>query len=86
MQRLETKYQPGDVFQVNEKHGRQGWVGAFILATEIKSLGIKGVVACIESNDQQNRVHIRLKWEEIDYVGMAPLLPKEVAWPDMKNV
>jgi hypothetical protein len=68
-------YAVGDVFQINEKHGRNGWVGAFVLATEIKSWGIHGFVSHVETHDQQNRAYIRLKWEEMDYIGHAPLVP-----------
>ncbi len=68
-------YAVGDVFQINEKHGRMGWVGAFVMATEIKSWGIQGFVSHVETHDQQNRAYIRLKWEELDYIGHAPLVP-----------
>lgn len=69
--------EPGDVFQINETHGRLGWVGALVLATEIKSWGIQGFVSHVETHDQQNRAYIRLKWIEIDYVGHAPLVLKD---------
>ena len=68
-------YAVGDVFQINEKHGRNGWIGAFVMATEIKSWGIQGFVSHIETHDQQNRAYIRLKWEELDYIGHAQLIP-----------
>lgn len=63
----------GDVFQINEKHGRAGWIGVFIYATEIKSCGIQGFATRIETHEQQNRAYIRLKWEEIDFIGHAVL-------------
>jgi hypothetical protein len=68
-------YSPGDVFQINEKHGRNGWIGAFVLATEIKSFGIQGFVTHIETHDAQRQAYIRLPWDEIDYIGRAPLIP-----------
>ena len=69
-----TCYAAGDVFQINEKHGRKGWIGAFVMATEIKSWGIQGFVSHVETHDQQNKAYIRLKWDELDYVGHAPLV------------
>lgn len=70
-------YQVGDVFQINEKHKREGWLGAFVLATEIKSWGIQGFVAHVVAHDKQERAYIRLKWEEIDYIGKARLVPAD---------
>jgi len=70
------EYKVGDVFQINEKHGRNGWIGAFVLATEIKPWGIQGFVANIDSHDEQSRIYIRLRWDEIEYVGPAILVPE----------
>jgi hypothetical protein len=67
-------HEPGDVFQINEKHGRAGWIGAFVLATEIKSFGIQGFVSIVTTHDEQRRECIRLKWEEIDFIGKAKLV------------
>jgi hypothetical protein len=68
-------YKEGDVFQITEQHGRGGWIGAFVLATEIKSWGIQGFVACIKNHEEQTSAYIRLRWDEIAYVGHAPLVP-----------
>ena len=70
---------PGDVFQINENHGRKGWIGAFVMATEIKLWGIQGFVPHIETHDEQRQAFIRLKWEEIDYIGHAKLVPENIA-------
>ena len=71
------KHKVGDVFQITEAHGRKGWIGAFVLATEIKSWGIQGFVACIKTHDEQQSAYIRLKWEEIEFVGHAPMVPAD---------
>lgn len=71
----EQHFHTGDVFQINEKHGRTGWIGAFVMATEIKTFGIQGFVSHVETHDQQNRAYIRLRWDEIDFIGHAPLVP-----------
>lgn len=72
-------YKVGDVFQVTEKHGRKGWIGAFVLATEIKSFGIQGFVSHIVTHDEQRSVYIRLPWDEIEFVGHAPLISDPMA-------
>ena len=68
----------GDVFQINEKHGRKGWIGAFVLATEIRSWGIIGFVHHIKTHEERNEIWIRLKWEEVDYIGDAGLIPNSL--------
>lgn len=67
----------GDVFQINERHGRAGWIGAFLLATEIKSWGVMGFVAMIETHDKQGYAYIRLNWDELDYIGHTNLVPSD---------
>jgi len=70
-------YTIGDVFQINENHGRQGWIGAFVMATEIKTWGIQGFVVHIKTHDKQSRAFIRLKWEELDYIGHSNFVPAD---------
>ena len=72
-----SEYKVGDVFQITEAHGRMGWVGAFVLATEIKPWGIQGFVPHIATHDRQTQVYIRLKWSDIEYIGHAPLVPAD---------
>lgn len=67
----------GDIFQIIEKHGRAGWIGALIIATEIKSWGIQGFAPHILTHDQQRRLYIHLKWEDIEWVGRAVLVPSD---------
>jgi hypothetical protein len=64
----------GDVFQINESYDRKGWIGAFVMATEVKSWGIQGFVHVIESHDQAQRAYTRLEWSDIEFVGAAPLV------------
>ena len=71
-------HQIGDVFQITEKHGRAGWIGAFVLATEIKSWGIQGFCAQIETHEEQRRAYIRLPWSDIAYIGPADLVPSDI--------
>ncbi len=68
-------YQPGDVFQIVPAHGRAGWIGAFVLTTEVFSWGIMGFVCCVRLHDTQARLYIRLVWNEVEYVGRAPFIP-----------
>jgi hypothetical protein len=68
---------PGDVFQIAPEHGRDGWVGAFVVATEIKPWGIQGFVHQIVTHTEHGRAFIRLKWDEIEYVGKAVFMPAD---------
>ena len=70
-------FSAGDVFQITPEHGRKGWIGAFVLATEIKKWGIQGFVVHVESHDEQRQAFIRLPWSEVNYVGHAPFTPSE---------
>ena len=74
-----VEYGPGDVFQINEVHGRPGWIGAFVLAEKIKPWGIQGFVCSVKSHDEQQRAYIHLTWDHVDYVGHAPLVPNDVS-------
>lgn len=74
---MPQEYKPWDVFQINEKHGRPGWIGAFVMAEEIREWGIVGFVAHVETHEKQAKAYIRLKYEEIDFIGSAPLHPQE---------
>ena len=72
---------PGDVVQVNEAHGRGGWVGAFVLVTEARPWGVVGFVHQIQDHETALRAPIRLVWEHVEYVGRAPVLPEDVRPP-----
>lgn len=67
----------GDVVQINEKEGRGGWIGAFVIVTEVKSRGILGFVHIIETHDKYARAYIRLSFDNIEYVGRATLMPHD---------
>lgn len=71
------KYLKDDVFQINENHGRKGWIGAFVLATEIKDWGIQGFIHHVKTHEEPAQVYIRLKWDEIDFIGQAVLQPHD---------
>lgn len=70
-----TTYEPGDLFQVNASHdpdgSRRGWVGAIVVATEIKSFGIVGYIHQLHDHQTRGKVWIRFDWNEIDFVGVA---------------
>ena len=69
----------GDVFQINETHGHKGLIGAFLMATEIKTWGVQGFVSHVETLDRQTSIYLRLNWSELDFIGHAPLIPDEQA-------
>jgi hypothetical protein len=66
---------PGDVFQINERHKRSGWIGALLMAEEVKSWGIVGFIHVPKTDEQKASIYVRMLWEEIDYIGRAPLHP-----------
>ena len=70
-------YKPGDVFQIVPEHGRNGWIGAFVMATEIRTWGIIGFIHCLETSDKHSQAYIRLAWDDIEFVGHAPLILEE---------
>jgi len=73
------RYEKGDVFQIvrtTEDGERQGWLGSFVMATEIKDFGIIGFVHHIESHEESSAAPTRLEWRNIAYVGKARLIPK----------
>jgi len=72
------QYRPGDVFQIIEEHGRKGWIGAFVLAEEIRSWGIQGYVHHIKTHEEMACIYIRLPWKDIEYIGNAILVPEEL--------
>lgn len=71
----------GDVFQINENHGRNGWIGAFLMASEVKTWGVQGFVSHVETHDVQHRAYIRLPWDQLDYIGHAALIPQDEMEP-----
>ena len=79
-----AEHRPGDVFQITEAHGRNGWIGSFVLAEEIRPWGIQGFVVALKTHDTQERAYIRLKWSEIEYIGRAALVPAPSADGDPK--
>lgn len=67
---------PGDLFQINEHHGRAGWVGCIVMSKEIHPWGIIAFVSWPDEHDKQTRAFIRLDWIDVEYVGRAFLIPK----------
>lgn len=59
------------VVQINE-NGQDGWIGCLAQVNEVKSWGVQAWVKIPMKGD----AYIRLKWDEIDYIGDAILIPK----------
>ncbi len=64
----------GDVVQINERYEKPGWIGAFVLVTELKTFGVMGFVHVIGNNQGSGRAYIILKWDVIDRIGSAALI------------
>ncbi len=72
-------YKPGDVFQITEAHGRAGWIGNFVMATEIKGWGIIGFVNWPEEHEENAKTFIRLNWKDIAPIGRAVMIPADLS-------
>jgi hypothetical protein len=68
----------GDCVQITSLPGdRSGWVGAFVLVTEVKGWGIQGFVPILETHTEQRQAYTRLTWEQFEVIGPAILIPGE---------
>lgn len=68
----------GDVIQIMPESEKRGWVGAFLLVTELKSFDVVGFVFMVNNSDEPpGRAYIRLPWKDVERVGAAPAVPKE---------
>ena len=75
-------YQVGDLFQINELIAKPGWIGAIVLVTEIKAWGIQGFIHKVKNDSEAQQVYVRLRWECIEYVGRAVLVPRDLGKSD----
>lgn len=64
---------PGDVFQIKPDFENKAFAACFVTVSEIKSFGIQGYVQALgKTRDEMGgQAYIRLKWEDIAYVGEA---------------
>jgi len=66
---MDTKIIENTVVQVNE-NGDKDWVGCLVQVSEVKGWGVQGWVQIPPSG----QAFIRLKWDEIDYIGQAVMV------------
>lgn len=75
-----SEYEKGDVVQLNEKTGNAMLRYCFMIVTEPKSFGAQGFVQCTgENGDTGGQAYYRAKFEEMDYIGKAVLMPESDA-------
>lgn len=67
-----TDIKKNSVVQVNE-NGPEEWMGCLMQVSELKTWG---VLAWVKIPVQGN-AYLRLKFEQIDYIGEAVLMPQE---------
>lgn len=71
---------PGSVVQItDETPGRDGWLGAFVMVTEVKSWGVQGFVHMLKGHDEKAEAYIRLAHGKYEYIGEACMVPASVA-------
>lgn len=69
----------GSVVQITDMPpSHRGWVGAFLIVTELKSFGVQGFVQVIPTHDSFGQAYTRVRWDQIDYIGEAEMLPEGV--------
>lgn len=67
----QAKMNRGSVIQANENAGN--WCGCLLMVDEVKEFGVQAFVQI----PIQGCAYIRLKFDQFDYVGEAPLVPAE---------
>lgn len=74
----QRKYELGDVVQLNERTGNPMLRYCFMTVTEPKSFGAQGFVQCTGENmEPGGRAYYRAKFEEMDCIGKAVLMPAD---------
>jgi hypothetical protein len=71
---LQSILEENSVVQINE-NGQEGWIGCFVLVTEVKHWGIQGFVQIPKSEGQ---AYVRLTYDQIEYIGQAALTIKTI--------
>ncbi len=86
---LKDSFRVGDVFQITQCGFDPVYDGCLVIAKEIGSGGILGEISypLVEYPDgyeksetctvSQVSIPLRLKWSEIEYIGLAPLVPTD---------
>lgn len=76
MQKQELKI--GDVLQIISAEGRPEYTGCFLVVTEPKAFGAQGYLLSPYDGIGMSRfkglAYLRVKFEEVEYVGSAPLI------------
>lgn len=65
---MDKRIDINSVVQVNES-AKEGWIGCLVQVSEVKSWGIQGWVQI----PMKGAAYIRLKFEEIEYIGQSVL-------------
>lgn len=68
----------GSVVQLNEHASSDCMVGCLMIVTEVGAWGVQGFVSVMQGMDKPApRAYFRPKWDAIEYVGTAVLMPVE---------
>lgn len=66
------KLKCGSVVQLNENTGNPLFRGALMMVETPKNFGAQGFVNCLDKGN----AYYRARWEDMEYIGEAPLIPK----------
>lgn len=73
----DPRIEVGSVVQINDRISRVGWVGAFLIVTEVREWGVMGFVPMVANLDEPaGRAYLRPKWEQVEYIGEALFAPE----------
>ena len=68
---IQDQVNVNSVVQINENNV-DGWTGCLVQVTEIKTWGVQGYVQIPKGGP----AHIRLNWNQIEYIGEAVMVPQ----------
>jgi hypothetical protein len=68
-----TELRPGDVVQISPDCPNRPFAGCMMTVTEPKAWGAQGYVQALGEDEQPGgQAFIRIKWEDMEFVGRAP--------------
>jgi hypothetical protein len=70
-------HKPDDVFRINARCNRPGWVNVLVTAREIHHWGIQAIASAPTALDCCAQFPVRLSWDEIDFIGRPKAMEEE---------
>jgi len=75
----QEKTKVGSVMQIIDMpESHKGWIGAFLLVSEVKAFGVQGFVHTIIDHDNYSQAYTRLNWEQVHWIGQSVMIPSSL--------